>query len=144
MRSAVERRSGRRLHTIRDASASGRDPLLTVGVIGALSRGAAVVLAFTNRGRNGGQSRRRERHAAAGPAGRRTPAPEGAIPRIRRRASPARSIAEVETPTLYGVSGEYAGVELELSDEPVVIGRDPRVNQLVFSADTAGVSGRHC
>ena len=44
----------------------------------------------------------------------------------------------LETPLLYGVSGEYAGVELELGDEPVVLGRDPRVSQLVFSPDTPG------
>jgi S1-C subfamily serine protease len=128
----------------RDASASGRDPLLTLGVIGALLlAGAAVVLAFTNRGRTAVKA---VAESVTQRLGRRPPnaGAKGAIPPQQMQGGAGALDRRGETPTLYGVSGEYAGVELELSDEPVVIGRDPRVSQLVFSADTAGVSGRHC
>jgi hypothetical protein len=47
-------------------------------------------------------------------------------------------------PVLYGLSGEYDGVELELGDEPIAIGRDPRVSHLVVSSAASAVSGRHC
>jgi pSer/pThr/pTyr-binding forkhead associated (FHA) protein len=42
------------------------------------------------------------------------------------------------------LSGEYDGVELELSDEPIAMGRDPRVSHLVFSSTESAISGHHC
>ncbi len=44
---------------------------------------------------------------------------------------------------LKGISGYYAGSTLELSDEPLVLGRDPRAANLVFPPDSS-VSKRHC
>jgi S1-C subfamily serine protease len=134
---------------IRDAS--GRDPLLTVGVLGALLLGGgALVLALTSRGRSavkavadGVTQRLGRRQQKGGPGAGDRKGANDRVPPQRDRQDGAVPSAH-DSPTLYGVSGEYAGVELELSDEPVVIGRDPRVSQLVFSADTAGVSGRHC
>lgn len=44
---------------------------------------------------------------------------------------------------LVGVEGFFAGRRFAL-DKPVRLGRDPQKNDLVFGADTAGVSGAHC
>jgi pSer/pThr/pTyr-binding forkhead associated (FHA) protein len=45
---------------------------------------------------------------------------------------------------LYGVSGHYAGSEIELDGQPLVVGRDPRACQLVFPKSVNGISSRHC
>ncbi len=129
----------------------GRDPLLTFGVIAALLLGVgALVLALTSRGRSvmkaaaeGVTERLGRKHKGDAGKGAGVLAPQP-TPGPANGAAGGGLAPRHDAPTLYGVSGEYAGVELELSDEPVVIGRDPRVSQLVFSADTAGVSGRHC
>ena len=47
-------------------------------------------------------------------------------------------------PLLRGVSGHFAGMQIKLDGNPVTIGRDPKVCQLVFPPDTKGVSRTHC
>lgn len=136
-----------------------RDPVLTGGVLAALLMGvAALGLAVTKRGRNAVRaatdsvSRRMSRSGSPGaaPAVRaktpaRTPppftppsmpAPSSSVP------SPSRNDGAIGV--LYGLAGEYDGIELELSDEPLAIGRDPRVSHLVFPPSASSISGRHC
>jgi hypothetical protein len=45
---------------------------------------------------------------------------------------------------LLGISGSYAGREFPVSGEPIVLGRDPHVSQIVFDAQDSVVSKRHC
>lgn len=45
---------------------------------------------------------------------------------------------------LLGVSGHFAGAEVSLGGGPVVIGRDPRVAQLVYPQSLSVISKRHC
>ena len=52
--------------------------------------------------------------------------------------------AIVPLPVLHGIGGEFAGSTVELTDEPVLIGRDPKTCQLVFPAHVQGISKRHC
>lgn len=145
-----------------------RDPLLAGGVIAAIVLGlVAVALGATKRGRTAvkaatdsvsrrlsrrdekrGQPPARDAHEKEvagsdrdGKAGRdrgRTP------PSTDGRGDGRGGAAASNVPLLYGLSGEYDGVELELGREPVAIGRDPRLVHLVFSSDTSVVSGRHC
>ena len=58
----------------------------------------------------------------------------------KREANPA----SLPLPVLRGISGEFAGSAVELTDEPVLIGRDPKTCQLVFPAPVQGISKRHC
>jgi len=45
---------------------------------------------------------------------------------------------------LRGLAGEYAGVSFPLETGVSTLGRDPHAANLVFSADAASVSKRHC
>jgi hypothetical protein len=45
---------------------------------------------------------------------------------------------------LLGVSGSHAGMEFPVSGQPIVLGRDPHVSQIVFDAQDSVVSKRHC
>lgn len=47
-------------------------------------------------------------------------------------------------PVLRGISGHFNDVIIEMADEPLVIGRDPRLCQLIFPPTATGVSKRHC
>ena len=47
-------------------------------------------------------------------------------------------------PELRGLSGSFSGVSVELDDQPLVVGRDPRVAQLVFPEGALNISKRHC
>ena len=47
-------------------------------------------------------------------------------------------------PELIGLTGSFSGVHLELDKQPLVLGRDPRVSQLVFPEDAKVISKRHC
>jgi serine protease Do len=47
-------------------------------------------------------------------------------------------------PVLRGVAGFYAGNEIELDGNALVIGRDPRQSQLVIPPSAEGISSRHC
>ncbi len=59
-------------------------------------------------------------------------------------ALPQRRAAEGLRGVLRGTAGQYRGIELELDEEPIVLGRDARVAQLVFSGESGGISRRHC
>ncbi len=63
-----------------------------------------------------------------------------AIAPAKRELNPA----SLPLPVLRGISGEFAGSAVELSDEPLLIGRDPKTCQLVFPAPVQGISKRHC
>ena len=52
--------------------------------------------------------------------------------------------ASIPLPILRGISGEFNGSAIELTDEPVLIGRDPKVCQLVFPTQLQEISKRHC
>jgi hypothetical protein len=47
-------------------------------------------------------------------------------------------------PVLRGVKGHYAGAVLEMTQEPLAIGRDHRLCQLVMPAEAGSISKRHC
>jgi S1-C subfamily serine protease len=96
-------------------------PWAAYGLIGA---GTLIVLA-------GGivvVARRRRSPAAA------TPVPAAAQP--GRRSDGA--------PVLRALAGPYVGHDIPLGDDPVGIGRDARLCQLVIPPDTPGISKLHC
>ena len=135
------------------SSASTRDPLLTGGVVASMLLGlAAVVIASTRRGRAAvkNASEAVSRRLSSQPALKQGQHKGGILPtpkddqRQAKQQNVVPIVSELSGPRLCGVSGEFGGVELELTEDPVVIGRDPRVSQLVFSTDTPSVSGRHC
>jgi predicted component of type VI protein secretion system len=45
---------------------------------------------------------------------------------------------------LFCLTGHYAGNTLELTDQPLVIGRDPELCQLVMPASMTEIGRRHC
>jgi S1-C subfamily serine protease len=45
---------------------------------------------------------------------------------------------------LRGVSGSHAGMEFPVSAEPITLGRDPHMSQIVFDPQDSVVSKRHC
>ena len=101
-----------------------RDPVMLAAVVGAALLGAgALITASTKRGRETVKQ------------GIRT------MTRYRSVPSPPPPLWR---PVLRGVSGHYAGSEIELDDRPLYIGRDPRLCQLVFPSSLSDVSKRHC
>ncbi len=52
--------------------------------------------------------------------------------------------AAIPIPILRGINGEFRGSLIELTEEPVLIGRDPKLCQLVFPAHMQSISKRHC
>ncbi len=67
-------------------------------------------------------------------------------PGLTATAPPLRQpgAASLPRPVLRGISGEFHGSLIELTEEPVLIGRDPKLCQLVFPAQMQGISKRHC
>jgi hypothetical protein len=47
-------------------------------------------------------------------------------------------------PVLYALEGHFRGNVLELTEEPLTIGRDPRTCQLVFPANMTDIGRKHC
>ena len=102
-----------------------KDPVMIVSVIGSLLLGlVAVILASTKQGR----AATRSAFTHIGQTISRSPPPPPPPPQ----------------PVLEGIAGDYAGYTLELDENPLVIGRDPRVSQLVFPPTADKVSKRHC
>jgi hypothetical protein len=62
---------------------------------------------------------------------------------IRKTIDTIRRSSKPE-PLLRGISGHFAGMQIKLDGNPVIIGRDPHVCQLVFPSGTKGVSRAHC
>ena len=74
---------------------------------------------------------------------KKAPAPAPVYNSVTKPAS-APVVAAVDTrPRLQGVSGVFAGQRFSI-DGSVRIGRDPARNDLVYPADTQGISGVHC
>lgn len=125
-------------------AAAVRDPLVVGGIALSIGLGAvAVVLASTKRGRKAVRNVKDE-------VSRRVHSSFRPVPRAARPApplsplAPPRPVAAPLAPALRGISGEFAGNTVPLGEEPLTIGRDPRVNQLVFPPTASGVSNRHC
>lgn len=47
-------------------------------------------------------------------------------------------------PLLRGLTGQFSGMELELSDTPVALGRHPLASHIVFNPQSSEISRRHC
>ncbi|MEI6262301.1 MAG: trypsin-like peptidase domain-containing protein [Deltaproteobacteria bacterium] len=47
-------------------------------------------------------------------------------------------------PLLRGLTGQFSGMELELSDTPVALGRHPLASHIVFNQRSSEISRRHC
>jgi S1-C subfamily serine protease len=107
--------------------APARDPLVWVAMVSALLLGGGgLFLGATQRGRN-------------------------VVKQALTRSGFTRSHLQDEKSKnpgsvllLKGVAGEYQGVDVELSQEPLAIGRDPRLCQLVLPRSAEGISKRHC
>jgi hypothetical protein len=100
--------------------------------------GTGVILASTRRGRTAvAQGVERASRLISGPAGR---------PKHRRddRQSVDAVLPNRTKPVLRALGGPHKNSVLELRREPLTIGRDPKLSQLVFPANTNSVSKRHC
>lgn len=58
--------------------------------------------------------------------------------------SPAHPAALLLRPVLRGIGGEFHGSSIDLTEEPVLIGRDPKICHLVYPAQFQSISKRHC
>lgn len=47
-------------------------------------------------------------------------------------------------PVLYGIGGYYHGTKIEMDENPIIIGRDPHLSNLVYPAEATEVSRHHC
>jgi len=115
-----------------DGGTTNRDPLVLIGISAAFLMGViAVVLALTKQGRQIVKNTFTK-----------------SIPAKKTDEDIPPSPAPIKKlkPLLRGLAGQYAGMEIELNDEPLAIGRDPRMSQLVLTEGTGWdeVSGRHC
>ncbi len=63
---------------------------------------------------------------------------------VSKRIKPVPVSEEIYKPVLQGIEGEFADCVVELDEEPIVIGRDPRLCQLVFPETNNDISKRHC
>lgn len=73
----------------------------------------------------------------------RKPAPAPVQQPVTTPAAPPAPAAPDNRPRLQGLSGAFAGKRFYL-EGTIRIGRDPARNDLVFPADTQGISGVHC
>ncbi len=124
------------------SGAAATNPWMLAAVVASLLLGTAgVILGGTRRGRTVVQDALTRSFSRA-----RLDAADSAVTEQVRTVAevPRAAAASGGRPVLRGIAGQYAGVELELGEEPVVLGRDTRATQLVFDPDTSGVSRRHC
>jgi hypothetical protein len=96
--------------------------------------------------------------APAGPARAPGPAAPRAIPAQTQAAPPTRAKPKPDAPTaavtqakqlsprgvIKGVSGHFAGQTLEMVNNQLIIGRDPKIAQVVFPQSSEAVSRKHC
>lgn len=73
--------------------------------------------------------------AAAGPVTMTKPERAPAVTQAKRK---------LTRPLLKGVAGAFAGQNIELVDNQLTIGRDPRLAQLVYPQDKEEISRKHC
>ena len=74
---------------------------------------------------------------------KKAPAPAPVCSPVTKPAAAPVAAAVDTRPRLQGVSGVFAGQRFSI-DGSVRIGRDPARNDLVYPADTQGISGVHC
>nr|WP_321397068.1 trypsin-like peptidase domain-containing protein [uncultured Desulfobacter sp.] len=55
-----------------------------------------------------------------------------------------RKSTKTQKPVLISIAGEFASNIIELGEDPLTIGRDPRSSQLVFPKTVEKISRRHC
>ena len=72
--------------------------------------------------------------AAAGPVTRTRPETAPAVTQAKRKEP---------RPVVKGISGHFAGQTLELSENQITLGRDPRLSQLVYPQDREEISRKH-
>lgn len=120
-------------------AASNNMPLyLGIGGVAALAIIVAVVVMA---------SKKKAAPVAAGPA-------VAPVPPVQSFTPPTAAAAPVTTPmpktqakskaSLKGVSGQFAGQEVDFSTGSVTIGRDPRLCQVVFPQSETDISRKHC
>ena len=124
------------------------DPLMWAVILAALFLGfLALVLGIVRRSRRGVKNA----SAADVSPGAKISAGGG---NSKQKSSPSPTVGEAKEagesaalkPILRGIAGQYGGMEVELDDEPLIIGRDPRIANLVITEGEGWdqVSGRHC
>jgi S1-C subfamily serine protease len=72
-----------------------------------------------------------------------TPVPGGGKPEPKPTAPVTRPKPE-KKPVLKGISGQFAGKTVSLGEGAVVLGRDPRLAQLVYTQSSDEISRKHC
>ncbi len=100
-----------------------------------------VIVVVSSRGR-------KTAPAAAAPPPQFTPAapPPGAAPPMASAPEPAATQARrgQPRPVVKGVAGRFAGQTIELTEGMLIIGRDPRLAQLVYPLSSEEISRKHC
>ncbi|NLA27453.1 MAG: FHA domain-containing protein [Firmicutes bacterium] len=118
--------------------------LLLLGGIGAIVVILIIVLiiVMSSRGRKAApvvspppQARPMAPPAGAAPVTMAKPAPVPAVTQAKRREP---------RPVLKGIAGHFAGQTIELIEGMLVIGRDPRLAQLVYPLSNEEISRKHC
>ncbi len=95
-------------------------------------------------------TRRKKAATAAVPQSLRSPAQQAASaagPVTRARQEPAPAVTQAKRrdprPVIKGIAGHFAGQSLELVDNQLIIGRDPRLAQLVYPQQKEEISRKH-
>lgn len=118
--------------------------LLALGVLVLGSGMSLVLLLRRNRGEARAPANRNPQPREASRPSR-TPRRGAAVPdSLEPFLSQPSSAVTDHTPTLQGITGYFSGSVLEMADESITMGRDPRVCQLVFPADMTVIGRRHC
>ena len=119
-------------------SSQNNNMMLIIGVGGLLVVGAAAFILVMKNKKNGPVSPPVQQlppqtmPIQQSPGGAQTPVQQIAVTRPILR------------PTLRSISGYFAGNVIELGSWPLVIGRDPKVCQLVYPEDVVDISRQHC
>lgn len=119
--------------------------LLIGGGVLALIILVVVIIAVSSKGR-------KPAPAAAAPPPQFTPAapPPDAAPPVAAApvAAPAPAATQARRrkprPAIKGIAGRFAGQTIELTEGMVIIGRDPRLAQLVYPLSSEEISRKHC
>jgi S1-C subfamily serine protease len=131
-----------------------KDPTRSLLLLGMIAAGATLLgLLFLRRGQAGEKAKvDRSQKNPQRPAPATTPKrpePNPALPKTTPDnlapyfTGPASS-GVASKPVLYALEGHFRGNVLELTEEPLTIGRDPRACQLVFPANMTDIGRKHC
>lgn len=79
------------------------------------------------------------------PSPQQVTAAAGPVTRTRPESAPAVTQAKRKEPrpVVRGISGHFAGQSLELTENQLILGRDPRLAQLVYPQDREEISRKH-